>query len=347
MQIKGLSCLAVSLALATLMADHFPNLPTAASEQPARVSRDGNLAPANLVALLYLRRDNLKNELGAEVYPIAFLFNGKYVDASVDITQDPDFPAVVEIAKQKSLLNAIQQFKVINQGRKLGKFVVNHISPGQFQCSEILTGKGQSAEHLSNLFNTLSPQYLDRTKGYIRGKEFDETIKSAIALSNYHSTPSVLPKITKQQQDQYREDLLAIAKPLLAKSQPDKTSQNPRTDLVLDETAIVDLDRDGRPEVFGKLHKPVQAQEPEQTVYRSLWLTYKNNQPQVIADLASTQEPGSWGTGYDLIGTTDITGDGTEEVLIRISGYEYQGFSIYEYRDNKLTSVFEGAGFGC
>ncbi len=127
----------------------------------------------------------------------------------------------------------------------------------------------------------------------------------------------------------------------------------------MERISVFDLDHDGKPEVLAKLKKVVRkkikiaqgTEEKEEcsndTVYIDLWVTYKTGRPEVILSLTSYEREGSWGSGYDLVGTADINADGIEEVIIRTSGWEVVEFEIYEYRKDKLERVFRGAGFGC
>lgn len=320
-----------------------------ASQSPQPSNSPPESEQANLVALFYLRKDNLSNDLKAEIYPIAFLFNDRYVDASVDVTQRPGYPAAIEGAKQKSLLKSIRQFSVTQQGEQLGTFKVDKISPGRFQCSEILTGKGQFKQaSLADIFERISLQHQEQERGYIDGKEFNQTLKWGLAISDYYPTtrPQTGPQVD-QDQAKYRRDLLAIAQS--SKSQPENKRDASLDQPELVSLTVVDLDRDGNPEVFGKLRTTLAptGPEPQRTAYTGLWLTYKNQQPQVLVDFRAKATEANWGNSFDLVGTTDITGNGIEEVIMKISGYESQSFGIYEYKNNALEKAFQGAGFGC
>ena len=349
---KRLIYLSLSLLLLTLAACKFLLTEQVKSQQPNLPDQAMNPEKANLVALFFLRQDHLKNQLRGEIYPIALFSQGKYVDASINVRRQTDPPPEIERVRRKLGLSDFKRFTLLNQGQKLAEFRVNEITSSQFQCSELLTGKGQiSGERsLINIFKTISPRHSSSGSGYINGKKFDETLKWAIAISDYNQTQAVMPEATQQNEARFKQDLLAIAQPLFLKFQPRTQSDQHQENAVLEEITILDLDHDQRPEVFGKVRQVIKARtklEPDRVAYLSLWLTYKNAQPWRIADLTSLQGQASWGTGYDLVGIADITGDGTEEVVIRSSGYESEAFEIYEYRENKLIRVFQGAGFGC
>ncbi len=314
--------------------------------QPSRSPPDPQ--QPNLVALLFLRKDNLSNALKAEIYPIAFLLNDRYIDASIDVTQRPGYPAAIEAAKQKSLLKSIKQFFVVQQG-ELETFEVDKITPGRFQCSEILTGTGQfDQESLSDIFDQISPQHQEKESGYVDGKEFNQTLRWVLATSTHHPTSATPP--TEQDQARYRRDLLAAHSSTSSNSTKDDSGPD-KSELVA--LTIVDLNHDGSPEIFGKLRKstptPTDLTGPaaQQTAYTGLWLTYKDQQPQLLVDFSAEPTEANRGDGIDLVGTADITGDGIEEVIMRISSYESQSFGIYEYQNNTLKKVFQGAGFGC
>jgi len=51
--------------------------------------------------------------------------------------------------------------------------------------------------------------------------------------------------------------------------------------------------------------------------------------------------------GEDLVDYLDLDGDGTDEVITRIAGYESYEYAIYKKKDNKWQAVYQGGGNGC
>jgi hypothetical protein len=50
---------------------------------------------------------------------------------------------------------------------------------------------------------------------------------------------------------------------------------------------------------------------------------------------------------YRLLGTIDINGDGTDEVIVERAEYEGTSFEIYEYKNGQLNRILIGEGYGC
>jgi hypothetical protein len=50
---------------------------------------------------------------------------------------------------------------------------------------------------------------------------------------------------------------------------------------------------------------------------------------------------------YSLLGTIDIKGDGTDEVIVKRAEYEGTSFEIYEYKNGQLNRILGGEGYGC
>jgi hypothetical protein len=164
--------------------------------------------------------------------------------------------------------------------------------------------------------------------------------------------------VTENDIERYKADLITAGSLLLANYVSDDSTEADRG-LVLDKLSVIDLDHDGQPEVSATLKKTIRKkvnallrtdgtdEYSNDTAYLNLWVTYKDGSPQVILSRVSYEREASWGSGADLVGTLDVDGDGIEEVILRVSGWEVVEFEIYAYRDSKLVRIFHGAGFGC
>ncbi|MGG6266685.1 hypothetical protein ACQ4M3_10550 [Leptolyngbya sp. AN03gr2] len=316
-------------------------------------------AKNNLIGLFIVKRDNLKQQYRGEIFPIARYNNGRYTDASVDVTldmrQNANEAEIVKRNAAKSVLNTKPTFNALNsQGGSIGKFSVDRLGIGQFACSSVLIGRGKltgqpSVQAAFNQLPTLSERQL---RGVSNGREFDETWRSTIATQ---LTPTAAPalKVTTPQFDQYRKDLLRIGTSEIAKI---KEAQAVQGSVELIDAQVFDLDRDGKHEVYGKLRKaPATPVKPPvdraivTSIYANVWLGYAAPQAKVL----STQvvpyyvPSGEVARAYQVLGTIDANGDGKQEVLIQNNGYESITFSIHELQNNQLKPVFTGAGYGC
>lgn len=307
----------------------------------------------NLIALFFLRKDNITNTLRGEIYPIAHYSKGKYFDARVDMTNSPENTTV-----DKSLLNKIKDFIILGENGKIGKFQVEEISASSYMCSEILTGKGQTKNDifLSIIFDGISNRRSSHTRGFQDGEDVDYSFKWTLAASRIfkQAKPLIFPD---NEIESYKSALTAMAVQLLSEYSSDDAIHR---GVVLENINFFDLDRDGKPEVTAKFVKEIRKKIKVMTekgeeiedfsndaVYLNLWVTYKRGNPQIILTLISEQREGSWGSGHDLLGTLDVNGDGIDEVIVRRSGWEVVDFEIYEYRNDKLEKVFQGAAYGC
>jgi len=316
-------------------------------------------AKDNLVGLFIVKRDNLNQQYRGEIFPIARYSNGRYTDASVDVTtqvrQDSKEAEIIRRNAAKSSLNNKPTFNPINsQGSSLGQFNIDRLGVGQFACSSVLVGRGKltGQPSIQAAFNQLPPLSERQLSGVLNGREFDETWRSTIATQ---LTPTAAPelKVTTVQFDQYRKDLLRVGASEIAKI---KEAQAVRGSVELIDAQVFDLDRDGKPEVYGKLRKaPETPVKPPvdravvTSIYANVWLGYATPQAKVL----STQvvpyyvPAGGVSRAYQVLGTVDANGDGKQEVLIQNNGYEAITFSIYELQGNQLKPVFTGAGYGC
>jgi hypothetical protein len=104
--------------------------------------------------------------------------------------------------------------------------------------------------------------------------------------------------------------------------------------------------------VFGSVRKKVdnaqavkQQTQTEKEATGSIWLTYKQSQPVVLSNDVRQQVDSR--LIANLVETIDLNRDGTDEVILQNNSYEPTSFAIYEYKNDRLTEVFNGAGFGC
>ncbi|MBL1175529.1 hypothetical protein [Pantanalinema sp. GBBB05] len=361
------SLLVIVLALSGLTAcqslsDRQTNSQAAVAANPQEPIVAAPAIPNNLVALFLVKKDNLNNQLRGEVYPIALYINNSYVDVSRDVTPQirDDFQEdiLVRNTQPQSLLSAIKTFTVLNQTDKVGEFKVNKLRVSQFACSAFLTGQGKFVgdKSLQSVFDSIPSDHAGGFKGSMAGKEFDETWRWTIATSQFNPPPAEKPPLPAEV-DKYKPDVLKLAKTVIALEPSQKLPVN--QPIVIEAIKIFDLNHDGQPEVFGQVR---QGRDPKSltteaarrvdrsqvsTFYANIWLTYKDGRPQVIASQVLPYEFPVTRTPYNVVGTLDVNGDGIEEVMVRNNGYESTSFGIYQYQNQQLKAVFNGAGYGC
>jgi hypothetical protein len=348
------------LALATLflsgaiacapVSDLVRSIATESSAQPL----------PNLVSLFLVKKDNLNHEFRGEVYPLALSINDRYVDVSQDLTlqvrTDSDVDRLIQLNEARSMLRAMPDFRVVNDSTQLGRFTVDQLKVGQFACSSFLIGQGQFTgdRTLPELYRSLPDDRAGGFSGSVGNRQFDESWKWAIATSQPRLPPaSKLP--ANLDPAQFKPDLLAIGEPLIQQAEllPGQSVSTAAT--IVEKVTIYDLDRDGQPEVLGLLRKGTDQRVPPDrtaaasgvTVYASVWLSYQNNQPTLIANEIIAYQYPVTRSPSDVIGIFDLNGDGTEEVITKENGYEAIGFSIYELKEAQLEEVFNGAQYGC
>ncbi|MBD2081390.1 hypothetical protein [Leptolyngbya sp. FACHB-17] len=312
----------------------------------------------NLIGLFIVKRNNLNQQYRGEIYPIVQYKNGRYSDASLDVTlqmrQDAKEADIVKRNAAKSVLNSNPTFTAVNaQGNSLGKFSIDRLGVSQFACSSLLIGRGKllGQSNVQTMFNQLPRDRERQLSGFFNGQEFDETWRSTLAAQSVPSTVTPV-RSTPVQRQQYRKDLIQIGTREIAKNPQAKSVQG---SVALMDMQVFDLDRDGKPEVYGKLRKaPARPVTPSnratvQSIYANVWLGYTAPQPKILASqvvpyFVPTSEVSR---AYEVLGAIDANGDGKQEVLIQNNGYESINFSVYELQGNQLKPVFTGAGYGC
>ncbi|MBD1844452.1 hypothetical protein H6F89_13825 [Cyanobacteria bacterium FACHB-63] len=311
-----------------------------------------------LIGLFIVKRNNLNQQYRGEIYPIAQYKNGRYSDASVDVTpemrQNAKEADIVKRNAARSVLNSRSTFTVTNtQGKSLGQFKADRLGVSQFACSSLLIGRGKllGQSNVQTMFNQLPRDRERRSSGFFNGQEFDETWRSTLAAQSVPSAVAPV-RLTSAQTAQYRKDLMQIGTREIAKNPQAKAVQG---SVSLIDVQVFDLDRDGKPEVYGKLRKaparPVTSSNRPtvQSIYANVWLGYTAPQPKILTSQVVPYfvPSGEVSRAYEVLGAIDANSDGKQEVLIQNNGYEAINFSVYELQNNQLKSVFTGAGYGC
>lgn len=313
-------------------------------------------AKESTLALLFIKRDNLTQQYRSEIFPIARYSKGRYQDASLNLTlemrEDANEAAIVKAKANvaRSLLKPNQTFTAYNAQTKLGNFKVERLGVGQFACSAYLVGRSNSTQpNLQSVYNAIPRDQESTNSGYMFGKKFDETQRWVLAGQNV--TPATTPRATDL--NRYPRDITAAATSMLNQN-PEARKLTGR--VVVENFQVYDLDRDGKPEVFAQVRK---GQDPKTippsrggqgaitTVYATLWLNYRTDKPNVIANEVIPYTYPVSRIPYNVLGVMDINGDGIAEAIVRNNGYESTSFRILEYKDNQLRSVFSGAEYGC
>ncbi|MBI3605021.1 MAG: hypothetical protein HY202_03225 [Nitrospirae bacterium] len=314
---------------------------------------------ANLISLLYVRRDNLTGRIHGEVYPIALAKNGEYREASIT-TFDDKHPLIT----QSTRLDKFKQFHIYDHGMEKGTFNVTEKSESDYQCVRVLVGTGPTT--------SLSPSILRfdpmdaRVSSFHsfqggRGKIVDTSMVYYLATSRKgeKSNFDVEKNYDLATLEQIKKSLKSIAQAKLAQHDTTYGEEVERLPIKMEEFRLFDLNGDGNPEAMGqfsmKIRKKVSysgsAEKRVETELISLMLWLKpalfNGRDQVLLELKADLAEGSWGKGYDLIEVADFDGDGIGEVLFKSSGWEVTAFHIYSLKNGKLEKVFSGAGYGC
>ena len=314
----------------------------------------------NLIALLVVKKDNIKNEFRGEIYPIALLSNDRYLKVNNDVTQDirnnGSRDRILQLNAQRIVTNVIKNFTVISNNQKLGEFQIEKPIVSQFYCSSIITGQGnfQGQTSLPAVFKQIPQERSSGFKGMMYNQEFDETWRSAIAISQ-PPTLSRPPAVSEADLVRYRQAALTFGRAAIAKV---ANGVSVPGEAVVESMQVVDLDHDGSPEIFSKVRQGNAANtkaspqgnssQDNPTGFAAVWFTERAGQPQRLETTqAVVRLSGSQRFPYDLLGAIDINGDGTDELIVESTGHESTSFEIYKYQNNQLNRVFNGAGYGC
>ena len=101
-----------------------------------------------------------------------------------------------------------------------------------------------------------------------------------------------------------------------------------------------DLNHDGNTELIGSFR----IDDPEGAYV--LFLIMERNAGANFGVALQRYDKGNE-LGEDLVDYLDLDGDGIDEVITRIAGYESYEYAIYKKKDKKWRAVYQGGGNGC
>ncbi|GMU94222.1 MAG: hypothetical protein AMXMBFR4_32800 [Candidatus Hydrogenedentota bacterium] len=342
-EFMGFSCVAVLVSFAAVMAGPSQGNPSGAEGA-------GPAPPAsrmdNLIAAYYLNRDPDSGKVTTFLFPIAYLRQGQFHEASVrhDAVDKPQ------------MLEPGMTFHVMDGGEPIGTFSVQQVGPVSLMCSEMIGGLGEfrGAKSDEELFLELARKALGVR--YVEGEEHIYIRVETYCALRLH-TPSAAKKraLDAKQMETLKQDLVELVGRLKIwrrAEYPAETEALIQQNLTLERLDLTDLDNDGVLEAFGKFVAQLEPDRPEQgqsgSIYYGLFgVTFARPEPRVFFQAHSTQSTESWGSGHDFVAAEDMDGDGVKEVMLTFGGWEYIRFQIYKLAEGELRMVFEGAEYGC
>ncbi len=261
-------------------------------ETPTALPPPPAIAPTNLLSILILRQNSATQEVSAELYPIAFLANEKFVDVSTDVTRDrgdgTEDERTIELTRDRSFLEALPRATVLDrEGRGMGEFGVDRLAIGQFACSSLIIGQGTSVsgKSLREMFEAIPAEEGERRTGGTEAEPTEEIQKFAIAVSQPPPAISPPPTPSDADRERYRRDALEAAAAAIANS--DSPLRDAEGNLTVETLRTFDLNRDGSPELFALATKEVDPallteESRDNKLAVSLWLGYANGAPQTL-----------------------------------------------------------------
>ncbi len=291
----------------------------------------------NALAIFFIDHDIETNRLTGMLYPLARFDGYGYLPLNFHQSR----------SDRDSSNLSLERYHIIHGGKRIARFTVTGYGAHRFSCSEVVAGEGhlEGALTLKDLFDRLR-----EIRKYKYGGSHGSGERTWTLAVRKHHPVNKNNDVALPSPDTYRRHLKECWPATVRLAGTTYAREN----VSIPAVYVRDLDGDDTPEVFGKLEVPGPGGAKATAL---VGLTYARDDP-----VRLLWEPGglglnlwlfrsvgkySWGSGYDFIDSTDIDGDGTQEIIIRQSGYETVEFRVFEYSNGSLVSRFRGGEYGC
>ena len=289
-----------------------------------------------LIALLVIREDLIKKCVGEEI-----LLIGKYSGGKYGVVSYWDEKKEEMVSSRKNFFNTYKDFIVYRKGIAIKKITIKEIRTAAFDCSEITVGSGKSISLVKNLKDFQS-NLTTEASGFSDGKDF--SYKTTYYLAINADSPAIR---TQQYSAPIVGNVSGNNKNAIYKYAQQELIKNNKLlkpqDIIIPTLLAYNLNMDKKKD-YVVVAKAENNETKESGVFVVNIMDGKVV-PLLVMEL--TNDPDSWGNGYELVDVFDVDGDKKPEIIVEVKGYEATGYGIYKFKNNKFIKVFDDVIYGC
>jgi len=258
--------------------------------------------------------------------PVLSYQNGRY-EPEFAYYQEGDSTGLAA-AERKSILQRTKNFSLYLRGQRIGSYKITRVAQAQLGCVRGIVGFGQTGGVAITDHQKLAA---------LSGSAWTQDFYRASGLT-----------------DKQRREIQGLARDLL----PKNLGGNQKTLVAgkpeIKEAESVDLDRDGRAELFVRVETPLRYETTHDFDFRGMvFMVLRQGAPRerrlVFSSVGILEMDGKKVQGEVLTFRTavDLDGDGKAEVLVTSDEYESFDFELYGLRENRLVKLLRVPGWGC
>lgn len=317
-------------------------------------------APARVVAGFAEVDQAIRDgKIYARILPLLVWEGGRYRDVSLgDELYRAGYSTRV---LRKSVLNRVKEFALYQAGKPVGRLRVRRIGIQADGCGPVVAagygsvawtripdfskGRGFAMAVNSRGGEAVDPR--ERT-GYVETRQlrFDATSPRLRTQDFCFKNPTLTPAMKQAAEDVARKELAA----LVAGKSGRRWGIVPTGELQLTDADIIDIERDGIPEVVVRFVAPLREPRSDSPGFQygaSLLHVVRmraNRTPSVLLSLPSLPafaRPGPESGDYKFITALDVAADGLAELLLSRTFHEAGSITVFEMNRGRLKEVPE------
>jgi hypothetical protein len=283
---------------------------------------------------LYMQRtDEVKKQVFHDVLIIASLENGHFVPVEdKDLGEESD----ASESQRAKIIKAHPKYISFTNGSPTATIYFDKTVFENFDCSRLVVGRTSKIQDVPRQNLSVG------RSGFIDGKDISYSHgislamnSSSLAINTQTRSKSIDIEITSAVRSLLRNYATKELKKHNKSVLPDSVHMSNITSYSLGSDSSIDY-------IFSATAETKESNESIAFVARVI-----NNTVNSRLLLHVTNEPSSWGNGYELLDVLDIDGDQVPELIFKVGYYEATGFEIYKMHGNNFKKVFEIVPWGC
>lgn len=276
---------------------------------------------------------------------------GKYFDGNYIPLEDEynyaDRPLNVEEIKKSETYRILlenRKFHIYKYGGKLASVDMKGVTYDSFACTQLLTG-------IPKQNPVLNKSLYSHIQGYTQfrqGEEIDQSFTYFLALNKNIEGSNVLNRLPYKPSKQKMEMIESAIKKSLNHTLMERESDQESVDLnfSMDTTNTQYYSNVITPSKKAYLITSFH-QDTDSCLSSTIVFEQNGDELNPVLELSEINSLYSWGSGYSLLDVLDIDGDGVNELIFEIAGYETTGLEIYKLVNGKFELAMTVFLWGC
>jgi hypothetical protein len=284
------------------------------------------------IAVLTIRRDNIRKVTTSELLPIAKVARGRFsaIEGVEDLENSACAPTTFRGWSQTGV-----SYDVLYRGVAIGTAKALERERGGYSCSELCVVRAATS------LKEKAPGVEGQRTGFDPSGSFDESITQYVAYSTTDGKRPYSTRMTTPLTSADRRALQAFAKARIVRDHRKESTGRVEMDSV--EPFIGS--KAGDVNVF--VSAVVTSPDGELRALSAIVKQVAHGKVDSMFELLEDGDEDRGAASYELLDAADFDGDGVTELLVIYHNYEFHEFQVLKRIGSKFEIVHKGPSYGC